>query len=317
MEDKPEYEVSYFPVIELSSLRRRARHDLLSVGEQICDAAQQYGFFYVKNHGIDGSVIDSVFETARDFFTLPDESKIEVAVSESHRGFLGIGASTMEGYRQADLKESYIWGLDIDADSAEAADERNLLAANRWPESLPGMRKVLNNYFAATHECARDILEAVAIYLGEEQDHFSKHFRRPTSRGSLIYYPPNTGANGEYGVSPHTDFGCLSLLCQRSSGLRVQTPQGEWHRADPISDTFVVNIGDLLARWTNDRFVSVPHCVVNENSDARYSVVVFVDPDSRTLIDPVVGDGESTLYEPIESDIYISGRFDRSFAYRN
>ncbi len=309
--------MSYFPVIDLSSVNGRGRRELLPVGEQICDAAQQYGFFYVKGHGIDKSVIDSVFETAQEFFALPDESKNEVAVSESHRGFLGIGASTMEGYRKADLKESYIWGLDIDAGSSEADDERSLLAANRWPQSLPKMRDVLNEYFAATHGCARDILEAAAVFLGERQDHFSKYFRRPTSRGSLIYYPPNAGTNGEYGVSPHTDFGCLSLLYQRSPGLRVQTPQGEWHRADPISDTFVVNIGDLLSRWTNDRFVSVPHCVVNENNDARYSVVVFVDPDSRTLIDPVVGAGEKTLYDPIESDTYISGRFDRSFAYRN
>ena len=308
---------SYFPVIDLSSLNGCGGSTHLSVGEQICNAAQQYGFFYIKGHGIEDSVIDSVFEVAQQFFALPDESKNEVAVSESHRGFLGIGASTMEGYSKADLKESYIWGLDIDASSMEAEDARNLLSANRWPDSLPSMRDVLNDYFAATHECARHILEAVAVFLGEERDYFSKHFRRPTSRGSLIYYPPNAGTKGEYGVSPHTDFGCLSLLYQRSSGLRVQTPQGEWHRADPISGTFVVNIGDLLARWTNDKFISVPHCVVNENSDARYSVVVFVDPDSHTLIDPVVGSDEQTLYDPIESDIYISGRFDRSFAYRN
>ena len=309
--------MNYFPVIELSSLYDSDENAYRSVGEQICEAAQQYGFFYIHGHGISETMVDSVFETAGQFFDLPNHVKSEVAISEYHRGFLGVGASKMEGYDQADLKESYIWGLDIDADALGNRGAGNLLAANRWPDAMPQMRDVLNEYFLAIHTCASRILEAVAVSLGKEQDYFSRNFERPTSRGSLIYYPPGVGSDGGYGVSPHTDFGCLSVLAQRSSGLRVKTSEGEWHRADPIPGTFVVNIGDLLSRWTNDRFSSVPHCVVNENSDARYSVVVFVDPDSRTLIDPIVADGEVRRYEPIDSDSYITGRFDRSFAYRN
>ena len=153
--------------------------------------------------------------------------------------------------------------------------------------------------------------------LGKNSHFFASHFNRPTSRGSLIYYPATKHSSSEYGVSPHTDFGCLSLLAQRSSGLRVQTKNGEWLDVDPISETFVVNVGDLLTRWTNGRFRSVPHYVVNEGNSARYSVVVFVDPNSQTVVDPILGADETPLYEAISCDAYITGRFNRSFTYRH
>ena len=309
--------MQYFPVIDLSGLNGRDSNSNLSIGEQICDAAHSYGFFYVKNHGVSEELLESVFDTAQKFFSLPVHEKSEVTISKFHRGFLGIGASTMEGYSEADRKESYIWGLDVEPDESHTQDAKKLLAENRWPNSMPEMPAVLNDYFHSVHNCAFRILEAAAEFLGQDRDFFSRNFNRPTSRGSMIYYPPDSESKGEYGVSPHTDFGCLSILAQRSSGLRVKSKDGEWHRADPIPGTFVVNVGDLLSRWTNDRFSSVSHCVVNENTDARYSVVVFVDPDTQTVIDPILTQGETANYEPIDCDTYITRRFDRSFAYRN
>ena len=305
------------PIIDISALHNGTEIAFQRAGRQLCEAAESNGFFYISGHGVDTQTIDSTFATAKHFFSLPANKKATVKMSGTHRGFLPIGESTMEGYSSADQKESYIWGLDQTFEKLDLDFENQLLAPNRWPQEPHEMRTVLNSFFAEVHQCSAKILRALAISLGESPEFFTRNFNQPTSRGSLIYYPANEQAVGEYGVSPHSDFGCLSMLVQGSPGLSAQLADGEWSDIEPIDDTFVVNIGDLLSRWTNGRFRSVPHCVVNKTSAARYSLVVFVDPDSRTVIDPIVHAGESAKFEPITCDAYINGRFNRSFAYRN
>ncbi len=287
-----------------------------SQSEDLCSAAQRYGFFYVRGHGIPNHLIDTVFDVSRRFFAMDEAKKSEVSVSGSHRGFIQQGTSVMDGYAGADLKESYIWGLDVEPGDLSESDPHFMLAPNRWYSELPQMRTVLNEYFDEAHHCAMKILKLLAIGLGKSEDVFTRNFYRPTSRGSLIYYPPTDGSRQTYGVSPHTDFGCISLLMQQDEGLQVQTSGGSWVGVEPVADTLVVNVGDLLTRWSNGEFRSVPHCVVNTNSSSRYSVVVFVDPDAETVIDPIVANGESAKYEPVRCDAYIASRFDRSFEYR-
>ena len=305
------------PVIDISLLQEHSDSALRKIGPELHDAARDHGFFYIKGHGVPDRIVDSTFSVAQQFFALPKETKTEVKVSGPHRGFLPIGESTMEGYSGADQKESFIWGLDIGVNDATVNGVQSLLAPNRWHESIPEMKNALNAYFESAHEVTLNILRALAVSLGKNSHFFASHFNRPTSRGSLIYYPATKHSSSEYGVSPHTDFGCLSLLAQRSSGLRVKTKNGEWLDVNPIPETFVVNVGDLLSRWTNGRFRSVPHYVVNEGNSARYSVVVFIDPNSQTVIDPILGADETPLFEPISCDAYITGRFNRSFAYRH
>ena len=271
--------MTQLPIIDISALHSPSEVELCAIGSQLCEASQDLGFFYICGHGVDKEIIDSAFDVAQSFFQLPLSVKNEVKVSGSHRGFLSIGESTMEGYRGADQKESYIWGLDT---KDEKHLESALVSENQWSNALPEMRQILNDYFEEIHRCTWKLLRAIAVSLELEENYFVAHFDVPTSRGSLIYYPPSLSETTRYGVSPHTDFGCISVLAQRSSGLQVQNLDGEWFKVSPIEGTFVVNIGDLFSRWTNGKFRSVPHCVVNENSDARYSVVVFVDPNSDT-----------------------------------
>ncbi len=305
------------PIIDISPLQNESATALASVGKQLRKASESDGFFYVAGHGVDPDVIRSAFEMARQFFTMPAEKKSAIQMSGSHRGFLPIGESTMEGYNSADQKESFVWGLDEELGESLTGDENQLLVPNRWPNEPVRMREVLNAFFDSVHQCSWGILQALAISLGESAGFFTRNFNRPTSRGSLIYYPADEKANGTYGVSPHSDFGCLTMLLQGGPGLSAQNVKGHWYEVDPIPGTFVVNIGDLLSRWTNGRFRSVPHFVVNKGGEARYSLVVFVDPDSQTVIDPILDNGEVARFEPVTCDAYISGRFNRSFAYRN
>ena len=237
-------------------------------------------------------------------------------MTQGHRGFLKIGTSVMEGYSVADQKESFIWGPEYNDNSQPNQSDTEMLATNKWPACMPEMQTPLNQLFRAAHSCADKILLAMAVGLRVNADYFTRHFQSPTSRGSLIHYPAATDQGEQYGVSPHTDFGCLSLLFQREPGLHVQTNQGKWKMVDILPDTIVVNIGDLMERWSNGKFRSVPHYVKNLEPQDRHSIVFFVDPASSTMIEPVVSDGETRRFEPIGCAEYITGRFDKSFTYR-
>ena len=162
-------------------------------------------------------------------------------------------------------------------------------------------------------------MRAFAAGLDLDHDHFVRHFDKPLTRAAIIYYPPQPEAMGEqqFGVSPHTDYGCVTLLYQDGTGgLQVKGRGGDWLTAHPIPGTFVVNVGDLLHRWSNDRFISNPHRVVNASGKERFSVPVFVDPNWDTVIEPVVEKGGTAKYPAINCADYIRAIYEQSFAYR-
>ncbi len=309
------------PVIDIGGLRAGHVHAIDDVARRMLAAAEHLGFFYVSNHGVDPSVVTAADEKARTFFRAPLEEKLAVAVNHRHRGFLRIGEATMHGATQPDLKESFIWGLEIDAQDPGIAPDNPFLGENSWPSGRPELRATLSALFHALSGVGIDLLRAFAVSMGIDENTFISRFERPISRGSAIFYPPQPAqSDGEhFGVSPHTDFGCLTVLYQDPvGGLEVKNRRGEWVTATPIADTFVVNVGDLLARWTNDRFTSTPHRVVNRSGRERLSMGVFVDPDFETVIDPAVvcTGGETPKYPPVRCGDYILSRYADAFAYR-
>ncbi len=303
-------DVASIPVIDLTGLAHGG--DVVrSVGQQMLQAAEQVGFFYVRNHGIPASQIDAVLGVSARFFAEPLARKQEVAVNAGHRGFIQMGQAKMATGAKPDLKESFIWGLDDPGPDG--------IPPNRWPDFLPEMRGVLTGFFAAGNQLGWSLLRGFAAALDIEEDRFVRSIDRPIGRGSMIYYPPQPPEMGsdQFGVSTHTDYGCLTLLYQDSTGgLQVQGSGGTWLTAHPIPDTFVVNVGDLLARWTNDRFRSTPHRVVNSSGRTRLSTALFIDPNRDTLIDPVLEPGAVAHYPPVTCGDYLRARFDATFAYR-
>lgn len=302
------------PVIDMSGLRDGGAA-LQDVAGRMREAAESVGFFYVRGHGVPQPQIDGVFDCAARFFAAPLETKQMVSINQWHRGFLHAGAAKMYAGAKPDLKESFVWGLDTAAGPVPEAG----IPPNRWPDFVPDMRRRLVAYFAACNEVGWRLLRAFATSIGAPADTFVRYVARPTSRASLIYYPPQGESAGadQFGVAPHTDYGCLTLLYQNEiGGLQVQAADGAWVTAHPIPGTFVVNVGDLLARWTNDRFRSTPHRVVNQSGRERFSAAVFVDPDADTVIEPVVQPGEVSRYDAVTCSDYIRSRLDAAFAYR-
>lgn len=311
--------VDDIPVIDVGPLAGGGAAAVADVGAQMREAAERIGFFYIRNHGIAEQLIRDTDAMARRFFHFPQQKKLEVAPLDRHRGFLGIGEAKMYKNAKVDLKESFIWGLDSGAAEADYLAGNRMMGPNRWPAWLPEMRPLLNDYFTASHACAAMLLRALAVSLDAPEDYFVRRLVKPVSRGALVWYPPQPPDAGEqqFGVAPHTDYGVITLLRQdQVGGLQVATRGGEWVTAHPIEGTLVVNSGDLLGRWSNDRFKSNPHRVVNSSGRERLSIAMFVDPDYDTPITPVVQAGETSHYEPVSCGEYILGRFDKAFAYR-
>ena len=227
----------------------------------------------------------------------------------------------MEQAKSVDLKESFVWGLDLPDEHPSVTMENPFLGRNQWPVEIPEFKKSVYPFFEAGLQCGLDMMRAFALGMGLPEDSFLKATDEPIARSSIIHYPPQSEDLGEeqFGVAPHTDYGCLTLLWQdQVGGLEVQNREGEWVTAHPIDNTLVVNVGDLLMRWTNEGFKSTPHRVVNRKRQERYSMVIAWDPNFDTIVDPsvVCQNGALPLYPPLSCGDYVLSRFDSSFSYR-
>jgi isopenicillin N synthase-like dioxygenase len=311
--------IDEIPVIDVEALRGGNLEQMLAVGMRMREAAERIGFFYVRGHGIAADQIREVDSTARRFFAEPIERKLMVEPVDRHRGYLKLGEAKMYDKARPDLKESFVWGIDVPDNDPDYVAGNPMIGPNRWPHWMPELRPVLNSYLSAAHDCARHLLGALALSLGAPQDTFTRRFAKPISRGTLVWYPPQpVDADArQYGVAPHTDYGVITLLHQDPvGGLQVATRRGEWVIAHPIPDTLVINSGDLMGRWSNDTFRSNPHRVINSSGRERLSIAVFVDPDHDTPIVPVTAEGEAPRYPEVSCGEYIVGRFNKSFEYR-
>jgi isopenicillin N synthase-like dioxygenase len=245
--------------------------------------------------------------------------KASVKVSPKHRGWLGQGGAKMKDGAKADLKESFIWGYE-DGDG-NTFEEHDLRGANLWPSEQPDMRLQAMTYFQHAHEVAHHLMRGFALGLDLKEDFFLKSSFRPLSRASYVYYPAQREELGDsqFGVGPHTDFGVLTVLCQDAvGGLQVEDANGDWIQAPPILGTLIVNVADLLSRWTDGAYKSTPHRVVNSSGKKRLSIVLAFDPDPETMIDArdVFGAGYLPKEEPITCGDYLIWRFKKAFSYR-
>jgi len=205
-----------------------------------------------------------------------------------------------------------------------AADEigEPLQGPNQWPGWLPEFRPAIEAYSEAAERVSRAVIRLIAVALGLPVTSLDKHFDRPTSFLRLLHYPPHPvdASDDQFGAAPHTDYGIITLLAQdNSGGLQVRRRDGGWIDAAPLQGTFVLNVADMLARWTNDRFVSTPHRVVNRSGGDRYSLPFFFDTAMESVIECLptcTGPGNPPRYEKVRYGDYLMNRLNRNYDYR-
>jgi isopenicillin N synthase-like dioxygenase len=306
------------PVIDITPLREGG--DIARVARALHAANRGLGFVYIKGHGIPSATINRARDSAMEFFHSSDDDKSSVSISKKHRGWLAQGGAKMQDDARSDLKESYIWGWQDE--SGDTPDDHPVRGPNQWPKFIPELEKNAMEFFQHAHRVAHQLMRGFALGLGLEEKFFLQHCSRPLSRASFVYYPaqPESMGDTQFGVGPHTDFGLLTVLCQDSvGGLQVRDVNGDWIHAPPIDGTLLVNVGDLLSRWTDGAYKSTPHRVVNSSGKERLSLVLAFDPDPETMIDAkgIFGVDHVAKQAPISCGEYLVQRFARAFSYRN
>ena len=311
------------PVIDAGPLAGGDEAAIRETASAMRAASETAGFFCISNHGVAEAVTEAAVEASRRFFARPLAEKRRVAVDALHRGYIEMGEATLKDGVESDRKESFVWGLELGPDDPDVAAGKPLMGPNRWPGDMPEMRGALYGWYEAVGACARNVLKGLAVGLGLPADYFEARFAKPLARGSLVRYPPHPADAGPrvFGTVAHTDYGGITLVWQDDSGgLEVENRAGDWVPVHPIPGTLVVNIGDLMARWTNDVFASNPHRVINRSGRERHSMAVFFDPDHDTVIETLptcLAPDELPGYPPTTCGAYIGERFDAVFRYRS
>lgn len=315
------------PVIDFSHFAAGDSATRHAIAADIDAACRTAGFLFLRGHGVPQPVIDAAFAAARQFFDQPMAQKAAISIAHSpcHRGWFGPGEEALDRARQpeGDLKEGLKIGRDLPANHPRVVAGVPLHGPNQWPEQ-EGFEAAMTACYAAFEGLSRQLMQAFALALGLPDTHFEPVLSLPMATLGPLRYPPHpsdTDPAAAISAGAHTDFGCLSLLAQADvDGLEIALPDGRWLAVPAATDMLVVNIGDMLARWTNDRYRSTQHRVVNRSGQTRHSLAYFFDPDPDADLTPLPGllrAGAAPHYPPATCLSHLLAKIDDSFAYRD
>lgn len=305
---------SEIPVIDISALIDGDHDTRKAVAAQIVHAAENTGFFYIVEHGVPRELIDDVFAKSAEFFATPDDNKLGIGLESStcFRGYLPLDSKGSDP-TQRNYLEAFQMGEEHAADNPY---EEMLYGPNQWPAQPGTLRDTMMAYHRAMDTLADRLQRAFAIGIDFPGDYFLRFYRKPLNQLRLLHYPPRPPELDEkvMGARVHTDTGAFTILLQdQVGGLEVQNADGEWVAATPMEGAFVVNVGDMLQNWTNGRFISIKHRVINRSGKERYSVPYFLNPDLTALVEPLpefVSADNPPRFEPAHVGKFLSQRFD-------
>ena len=264
------------PIIDFSIFNEEQPSSVARLAEQIERACVEVGFFALSNSGIEARAIRDIFTYSQSFFDLPLENKNGSAYTDAKAnfGYQGLGMEKLTPYGMPDLKESLTMrNLLNNLDSLPLSDELNAICAD---------------FYRAAMQKAYDIMKIFAFILDVESDFFIARHKGTSTTLRMLHYPCVANSKpDQYGAGEHTDYGMMTLLFQNDvGGLEVKDSLGRWQTVPAYPDNIVINCGDLLQRWTNNRFLSTQHRVTpNFSLRSRYSIALFVDPDADVVVD--------------------------------
>jgi isopenicillin N synthase-like dioxygenase len=288
-------------VIGISALRSDDPAKRKVCAMRIGRACREVGFFYAVDHGVDLSLVARAFAAAAAFFALPTDVKMRTRKDKPwrYRGYFALGGETTDPSAGADRKEGFDISLDLGRTASRVQTGKALRGQNQWPAAPADFRSVFTSYYESLCELGMLFSRGFDLALDLPENFFAGHLRRPTAILRLLHYPGNqkittraAAANVDSGAAAHTDNAYLTILAQdNEGGLQVRNTAGRWIDALPIEGSFVCNVGDMMARWTDNMMRATPHRVIHRSWNSRYSIPFHFHPDlgpGRTRHEPVL-----------------------------
>jgi isopenicillin N synthase-like dioxygenase len=289
----PDEAAGAIPVIDVEPALRDGAVDLESVAREVRRACEDVGFFYLAGHGVPPALVEDAFAAAREFHAIPLDEKLAVKINENNIGYLRVNQSmqrhsTVHKATRPNYNESFFISHDRGADHPDVVAGVPLRGRNQWPPGHDRMRATMVRYFAALDALGGRLLPVLARALDLPAGYFAPFFANEAhiNLRFLRYPPQDTDDDEQFGQGPHTDNSFLTILAREEvPGLAVRLPGGEWLAPPVIPGTFLVNLGNVMKRWSNDRFLSTPHGVLNDSGRDRYSIAFFYSPNPASVIE--------------------------------
>jgi isopenicillin N synthase-like dioxygenase len=303
------------PVVDLSEFTSGDPKKKEEFVQRLGKAYEEVGFVAVKNHGIPADLIADLYQDVQQFFSLPSDKKSAYEIPElaGQRGYTSFGKEHAKGSDAPDLKEFFQYGQTVSQDHPLKPEYPDNVSV----AEVPGFNETLFKTYRAFEKSGKSLLQAIALYLGLDENYFDDFVEEGNSIVRAIHYPPITvEPKSAIRAEQHEDINLITLLVGASAGgLEILTKQNEWVGVTSLPDQIVVNVGDMLQRLTNNKLKSTTHRVVNPPRElwhtSRFSIPFFLHPKSAmdlSALEGCVDENHPKVYEDITAGEYLDER---------
>ena len=298
------------PVLDLEPLFGGTSEEIQDLAQELRRALEEIGFFSIVNHGVHWGLVEEMYEATRKLHALPQEQKDAITMDRTHGGYLGMGAGTSYASEIAgDVRKP-------NQNEAFFVHEGGYSESNQYPD-LPGFKELTASYIQRMEALADSLMTLLAVSLNIDADFFAKDFDVPSVTLRMSHYPVMEYADNEWGLAPHTDSSVFTFLPVNDiPGLEVRPAGYDWIQPPAIPRSFLVNSGDMLKRWTNNRYLSTAHRASNLSTIDRYAVPFFYGARDDAVVKPIpttVSENNPSRYEPITYGDYQRWFIDRNY----
>jgi isopenicillin N synthase-like dioxygenase len=318
----PRPSTAAIPVIDLGPCFAGVAGALDGAAAELRQALEEVGFFIIVNHGVARDLIEGTFAEARRFHAQPTAVKMALRMNEHNNGYMAMGryavwTSEVNANDKPDLNEAFFIKRERPPDDPLRRSGRRFVGENRWPDDLPGFRETVLAYTDAVDRLGQRMLPVCAVALGLPPEYFDQAFAESQFSFRLSHYPPVAAERNQFGIAPHTDANFLTFLAQTEvPGLQVRLGPDRWLDVPYVPDSFAVNAGDMMLRWTNGRFKSTPHRALPPVGRDRYAIPFFLGPHIDTVIaclPTCQGADNPPRFPPISYDEYLRWWYDANY----
>lgn len=326
--------INLLPLIDISTFQSGNWRVKRSIATQVAQACKEIGFFAVSGHGVRRTIVNNLREASHTFFAQSDQIKHKFVhpIRGTPRGFRAfrgeaLGKTSGKADAQPDLKEFYHIGreqIPLDDPYYTSDEGKKYFIPNLWPDNPVEFKAAALAYWDSMEALAMNLAHIIAVALDLPETWFDDKINKHVTAIRLNYYPTlsETPLPNQIRAGAHTDYGMITILMgeDQPGGLQILTREGQWIDLETRPDYFLINIGDLLMRWTNDTWLSNLHRVINppagsRETPGRFSAGFFFQPNYNALIDCIptcLGPQRPAKYKPVYSGQYREVKYEQA-----